>query len=99
MAKIVFAFGFALALAGCPHGPYESVFEDGGFRLAPRTFNTGNSGTDECPGELLGSASQGSASCSSAPQRCRITPAPGGRALECQCNASDAGAAGVWSCR
>jgi hypothetical protein len=99
MAKLVFSLSLVLSLAGCAHGPYESVFEDGGLRLSPRAFNTSNSGTDECPGELLGHASQGSATCSSAPQRCRVTPAPGGRPLECQCVASDAGAAGVWSCR
>lgn len=87
------------SIAGCAHGPYESVLEDGGFRLSPREFNVGASGTDECPGELLGHASQGSAFCSSAPQRCQVSPAPGGLPIICQCNTVAGQDKPQWSCR
>ncbi len=99
MRKLLLAVCSLVALAGCAHGPYESAFEDGGYRLSPRAFNTGNSGTDECPGELLGHASQGSATCDTAPQRCRVSPAPGGLPIMCQCNAGATGTAGAWTCR
>lgn len=100
MRKFVVLLALSLAsIAGCAHGPYESVLEDGGFRLSLREFNVGSSGTDECPGELLGHASQDSAYCGTAPQRCQISPAPGGRPILCQCNASPAGGRALWSCR
>lgn len=100
MRKFVVLVALAVAsLAGCAHGPYESVLEDGGFRLSPREFNVGNSGMDECPGDLLGHASQGSAYCGTAPQRCQISPAPGGLPIMCQCNADPAGGRPQWSCR
>jgi|LNFM01.1.fsa_nt_gb hypothetical protein len=100
MRRILFGCAFiAVAAAGCARGPYESVFEDGGFRLPPTEFNTSNTGSDECPGQLLGYASQGVAVCNSAPQQCRVTPAPGGRAIVCLCGGADAGGRQPWSCR
>lgn len=97
-----FLLGCALVIssaAGCARGPYETVFEDGGYRLAPREFNTGNSGTDECPGDLLGYASQGAGFCGSAPQQCRVTPAPGGLPIMCVCGGTGSTGRQNWSCR
>jgi hypothetical protein len=88
-----------VSAAGCARGPYESVFEDGGLRLESREFNTGNSGNDECPGDLLGYASQGAAFCGSSPQQCRLTPAPGGRPILCFCGGTGSMGRQNWSCR
>ncbi|MDP3275098.1 MAG: hypothetical protein Q8Q09_07860 [Deltaproteobacteria bacterium] len=100
MRKLLIALSMVGLLAGCAHGPYESVFEDGGFRLSEREFNTGNSGTDVCPGELFGHASQGSAYCGSAPQQCVAGATNGAPTLRCFCSPiSDAGTGrGRWSC-
>ncbi len=99
MQRYLLLVGLALALAGCAHGPYESVFEDGGYRLTPHEFNTSASGMDICPGELFGYASQGAATCSSAPQQCRADTTTS--RFNCFCVArSDAGTGpGLWSCR
>jgi hypothetical protein len=85
-----------LSLSACSSG----TFLDAGADAPPlpaQNFDVSTSGTDTCPGQLYGVASQNSATCSRAPERCVSDQDAQLSEIECLCNGADGGQ-GLWEC-